>query len=205
VNSNNDIPQEMRKRISVANRCYGIKKQLKSHLWTYRIKNKLYKALTRPVLIYASETWVLSKQDEYSYTCNIWKEDTENNLWRSQTRQWVANSIQSGVVWFVEGYALTWAPCTSDSILLTYLSQLSLCSFLHSLLATAPSFYIQVYFPQILYLSTLDRLVFYYLWLAKFRPIRHRDIGHPQRRWDDDFLRFLYNRNRSYGLPWCWW
>jgi hypothetical protein len=25
--------------------------------------------------------------------------------------------------------------------------------------------------------------------------------GHPKRRWEDDFLRFLYDRNRSYGLP----
>jgi hypothetical protein len=46
MNSNNDTSHEERKRISVANRCYyGIKKQLKSHLLTYRNNIKLYKTL----------------------------------------------------------------------------------------------------------------------------------------------------------------
>jgi hypothetical protein len=31
-----------------------------------------------------------------------------------------------------------------------------------------------------------------------YKPIGHRDVGRPKRR-------FLYGRNRSYGLPWwCW-
>jgi hypothetical protein len=32
----------------------------------------------------------------------------------------------------------------------------------------------------------------------------HRDVGRPKRRWEVDFWRFRYDRNRSYGSPWWW-
>jgi hypothetical protein len=31
---------------------------------------------------------------------------------------------------------------------------------------------------------------------GEYKPIGHRDVGRPKRRWEDD----LYDRNRSYGL-----
>jgi hypothetical protein len=43
---------------------YGVKNQLKSHELSWKRKIILYKALIRPVLTYASETWVLTISDE---------------------------------------------------------------------------------------------------------------------------------------------
>jgi hypothetical protein len=34
---------------------------------------------------------------------------------------------------------------------------------------------------------------------AEYKPTGHRDIGRSTRRWEDDFRRFLYDRNRPYG------
>jgi hypothetical protein len=43
---------------------YGLRSQLKSHVLSWKSKIVLYKILIRPVLTYASETWVLSTYDE---------------------------------------------------------------------------------------------------------------------------------------------
>jgi hypothetical protein len=38
----------------------------------------------------------------------------------------------------------------------------------------------------------------------EYKCIGHnKDVGRPKIRWEDDFWRFLHDRNRSYGLPWC--
>jgi hypothetical protein len=37
------------------------------------------------------------------------------------------------------------------------------------------------------------------------KAAEYKPIGRPKRKWEDDFWRFLYDRNRSHGLPWCWW
>ena len=48
-----------------ANRCYySLQKQLKSKLIRRNTKVAVYKTLLKPVLTYASETWVLSKSNE---------------------------------------------------------------------------------------------------------------------------------------------
>jgi hypothetical protein len=36
---------------------------------------------------------------------------------------------------------------------------------------------------------------------VEYKPTGHRDVGRPKRRWEDDFLRFLCDQNRDYGLP----
>jgi hypothetical protein len=65
VKCNNDISQEVRKRILTANSCfYGLRNQLKSQILSRKNKILLYKTLIRPVLTYASETWVSTKSDE---------------------------------------------------------------------------------------------------------------------------------------------
>ncbi|KAJ4440330.1 hypothetical protein ANN_08469 [Periplaneta americana] len=66
VNSNNDISEEISRRIQSANRCYyGLQKQVKSRLLSRGTKRRLYKTLIKPVLTYASETWALSERDKF--------------------------------------------------------------------------------------------------------------------------------------------
>ena len=65
VNCENDNKTEIRKRIMLANKCfYGLRTRFKSHIISRKTKMLLYKVLIRPVVTYASETWVLTKEDE---------------------------------------------------------------------------------------------------------------------------------------------
>ena len=65
VNSNNDISEEISRRIQNANRCYfGLQAQFKSRLLSHKTKCRLYKTLIKPVLTYASETWPLGEKDK---------------------------------------------------------------------------------------------------------------------------------------------
>jgi hypothetical protein len=65
-NCDNDIGAEIQKRILAANRCFhGLRKRLRSHLISKNSKILMYKVLTRLALTYASETWTLSKMNEW--------------------------------------------------------------------------------------------------------------------------------------------
>ena len=65
VTADNDVSEEIRKRIIAANKCfYGLLRHLKSRLLTRKTKLSIYKTLIRPVLTYGSECWVISKKDE---------------------------------------------------------------------------------------------------------------------------------------------
>ena len=67
INVNNDNSAEIKKRVLLANKgFYGLKRQFRSQFLSIKNNVKLYKPLTRPVLTYGSETWVLSKSDEAS-------------------------------------------------------------------------------------------------------------------------------------------
>jgi len=64
IDANNDISVEIKKRILLANKgFYGLKRQFRSQFLSVKNKIKLCKTLTKPVLAYGSETWVLSKYD----------------------------------------------------------------------------------------------------------------------------------------------
>ena len=64
-NNNNDISEEIQKRILAVNRCFhGSRKHLRSHLTSKNTKILKYKVLIRPVLTYASETWTLCKTNK---------------------------------------------------------------------------------------------------------------------------------------------
>ena len=61
----NDISLEIRRRITLANRCYfGLRKQLSKKALSWRTKICLYKSLILPVLLYGAETWTLTSSDE---------------------------------------------------------------------------------------------------------------------------------------------
>ncbi len=65
VNKNNDITTEITNRINMANRCYfGLRKQLKFKFLSKDTKIQLYKALIRPIVLYGSECWIITKAEE---------------------------------------------------------------------------------------------------------------------------------------------
>jgi hypothetical protein len=60
VTPTNDMSLEIQRRIQTANRCFF---RLSSHL-SRQTKFTIHKTLIRPVLLYGSETWVLTKRVE---------------------------------------------------------------------------------------------------------------------------------------------
>ena len=61
----NDISLEVRRCITLANRCYfGLRKQLSKKALSWRTKICLYKSFMLPVLLYGAETWMLTFSDE---------------------------------------------------------------------------------------------------------------------------------------------
>jgi hypothetical protein len=67
VTNDNNMDKELRNRIILANKCYhGLKGKFKSHFLTLHTKLRLYKTLLRPVLMYGSESWMLTRNNEQS-------------------------------------------------------------------------------------------------------------------------------------------
>jgi hypothetical protein len=59
----NDVRLEIQRRIQTANRCFfGLRKHLQSSHLSRQTKFIIHKTLIRPVLLYGSETWVLTKR-----------------------------------------------------------------------------------------------------------------------------------------------
>jgi hypothetical protein len=68
VNTNNTIEDERKERISAGNKAYFAHKMLfMSMTLSKKSKLKLYNSVIRPILSYASETWVLEKQIKENY------------------------------------------------------------------------------------------------------------------------------------------
>ena len=67
VNIDNNISLEIKRRITLANRCYyGLSRQLSCRVLSRHTKSTLYKTLILPVLLYGAETWTLSLADEHA-------------------------------------------------------------------------------------------------------------------------------------------
>ena len=65
INTDNDISLEIKRRITLANRCYfGLRKQLSKNALSWRTKICLYKSLIWSVLLYGAETWTMTSSDE---------------------------------------------------------------------------------------------------------------------------------------------
>jgi hypothetical protein len=59
----NDVGLEIQRRIQTVNRCFcRLQKQLRSSHLARQLT--IYKTLIRPVLLYGSETWLLTKKKE---------------------------------------------------------------------------------------------------------------------------------------------
>jgi len=65
VSSRNDTSAEIKRRITLANRCFsGLRRQLSGKGLSRRTKLALYKTLIIPVLLYGAEAWTMTKTDE---------------------------------------------------------------------------------------------------------------------------------------------
>lgn len=65
ITSGNDITAEVKRRITLANRCFfGLRRHLSSKALSQRTKETLYKTLIIPVLLYGAEAWTLKESDE---------------------------------------------------------------------------------------------------------------------------------------------
>jgi hypothetical protein len=62
LNLNNTIEEEIKERIKAGNKAfYSNQKLLRSKLLSRKSRLKLYRTLIRPIVRYASETWVLKE------------------------------------------------------------------------------------------------------------------------------------------------
>jgi len=65
INTGNNISLEIKRRITLASRCYfGLSKQLSKRALSRRTKICMYKSLIMPVLLYGAEAWTLTTADE---------------------------------------------------------------------------------------------------------------------------------------------
>lgn len=65
VNRENEIGQEVRRRITQGNKCfYSLQKCFRSKQLRTALKCSLYKTLVRPVVMYGSEAWCMTQKDE---------------------------------------------------------------------------------------------------------------------------------------------
>jgi hypothetical protein len=61
----NDVSLEIQRRIQTANKCFfGLRKHMQSSHLSRQTKFTIHKILIRPVLLYGSETYVLTKREE---------------------------------------------------------------------------------------------------------------------------------------------
>jgi hypothetical protein len=67
VTNFNNMDEELRNRIILANKCYhGLKGKFNSHLLTLSPKLRSRETLLRPVLMYGSESWRQTRSNEES-------------------------------------------------------------------------------------------------------------------------------------------
>jgi hypothetical protein len=65
VNTDNSIEEQIKERIAAGNRAYHVhKKLLISKLISQNVKLHLHNTLIRPVVTYASETWILKENEK---------------------------------------------------------------------------------------------------------------------------------------------
>lgn len=65
VNSDNDIGEEIRRRITLGNRSfYSLQKLFRSKTLHRNLKCQLYRTMVRPVVVYGSEAWCMTQTDE---------------------------------------------------------------------------------------------------------------------------------------------
>jgi hypothetical protein len=112
VNHNNTIEEEIKERIVAGNNAsYVNRKMFQSKVLSRKSKLKLYRTLIRPILRYASETWVLKENSiqilmifEGKILRKIFGPINESNgLWRIKTNEELDDLIQQqNVIRFIK-------------------------------------------------------------------------------------------------------
>jgi hypothetical protein len=89
ISYNNSITVKINHKILLGNRCYyGLRKLLQSRLLYKGTKCKICKTLIRPVVLYGSESWSLTKADEEKLRIferilrRIYGPTCESGVWR---------------------------------------------------------------------------------------------------------------------------
>jgi hypothetical protein len=124
VNCKNDISDEIKKRVLAANKClHGLRIYLKSWLISRKTRIMMYKALVRPVLSYASETWPLSRLDERLLSIfergilrYIFGPVEENGTWKRRYNHELYKL--SDIIGYIKAKRLEWAGhliCTREN------------------------------------------------------------------------------------------
>ena len=73
ITEDNAVGKEIQERIKAGNRCYGaLLNIMKAKELSLKGKEKIYRTVIRPVVMYASEIWCMSKENERQIVA--WKE-----------------------------------------------------------------------------------------------------------------------------------
>ncbi|XP_018576050.1 uncharacterized protein LOC108914683 [Anoplophora glabripennis] len=88
-----DIKREIQARLMAGNRCvHAMRRLLKNKDMTQSLKIRIYKSMIRPIVMYASETWVLRKEEqdrlrvwERKILRNIYGGKEVNGMWERRT------------------------------------------------------------------------------------------------------------------------
>ena len=118
VNKNNTIEEEIKERIIAGNKAfYANRKMFQSKLLSKKTKLKLYRTIIRPILTYASETWVLKEKSrqklmlfERKILRKIYGTTKESNgIWRIKTNEELDKLIQrQNVIRYIKSQRLKW-------------------------------------------------------------------------------------------------
>jgi len=111
------IPGEIKDRIVLGTKAYYANlKFFKSNLVTKYSKLKLYRSVIRPILTYASETWVLKESSiqkllifERKILRNVFGPTRENQLWRIKTNDELDKLIKhQNIINHIKALRLSW-------------------------------------------------------------------------------------------------
>ena len=102
LTENNENSLEIKERIKAVSKAYfSLQHLLKSKLLSWNSKKLIYRTILRPVVMYASETWVMTSRDEA--LLNTWETkmlrriygpSCRNNEWRIRTNQEIDSLYQ---------------------------------------------------------------------------------------------------------------
>ena len=91
TNDNNSIEEEIKERTVLGTKVYYANlKFFKSKLVTKYLKLKLYRSVIRPIVTYASETWVFKRIFDPE-TVDIRKENPAEDIWSHERKPVMEN------------------------------------------------------------------------------------------------------------------
>ena len=81
ITQNNNVTLEIQERIASGNRCfYALSKIMKARYISKKLKIRVYKTIIKPIVVYGSESWTLTK-----FNCNMlaaWeRKNSKENFW----------------------------------------------------------------------------------------------------------------------------